>query len=96
MAINPEFSFDVDENGISLKDNDGIVILYVTGGVGSPVGTQAPVPTIYVDENATLWRKFGPLATDWTEVESDRNLDGGFANSVFKPSECFDGGDANG
>ena len=96
MAINPEFSFDVDENGISLKDNDGNIVLYVTGGVGSPVGTQAPVPTIYVDENANLWRKFGALATEWTEVESDSNIDGGFANSVFKPSECFDGGDANG
>lgn len=28
--------------------------------------------------------------------QKDRNLDGGFANAVYTPEQCFDGGDANG
>ena len=31
-----------------------------------------------------------------TGVSVDQNLDGGFANSVYTPEQCFDGGGANG
>lgn len=65
MSINVEEARRVEEFGLAWTDNDGNVLFYITTGVGSPVGTPAPVPTLYVDENANIWRKFGNLDTDW-------------------------------
>lgn len=68
MAINVEESHEFSEFGLSLTDDNGNVISYITAGVGSPIGTAAPVPTIYIQETGRVWRKFGALDTDWAPL----------------------------
>ena len=97
MAINVEEAFTVEEFGIVFSNSNDDVALYITAGTGSPVGTQAPVPTLYVQSTGEIWRKTDTGVNDWEVLKViDFNLDGGFANSVYTPSECIDGGDANG
>lgn len=76
MAINLENAFETSEDGYLVRDNDGNVLFYITFGTGSPVGTQAPVRTIYVDENSKLWRKFGAGVNDWSKITDHGELDG--------------------
>ena len=51
----------------------------------------------------TLWMLVDYSVPTWVAVGSgggggsgDNNIDGGFANSVYLPSQLIDGGDANG
>lgn len=76
MSIDSAKSFDVGEFGVSLSDDNGSPILYITGGVGTPVGTQSIVPTLYLDEAANFWRKTGPNASDWELVSLEDVLSG--------------------
>ena len=97
MSINSDEATGFEEFGAKFEDEDGNIVLYITGGVGSPVGIQAPVPTVYVSNVGEIYRKTGPTVNDWELLKIiDFNLDGGFASAVYQPSECVDGGDANG
>lgn len=97
MGINIEEAAGFETFGWKAVDDDGNTVFYFTFGSGSPVGQAAPISTRYHRTDASeMWIKFGAGNNDWEKFTSDRNLDGGFAGSVFKPSECFDGGDSNG
>lgn len=80
MALDIKRAFDVTEEGIALRGDSCEVKLYIASGLGSPVGQDAPVPTIYVDENnADIWKKVGSNNTDWILVEAgEKNF------SIFK------------
>jgi hypothetical protein len=97
MAIDPSEASGVGKNGIVITDDDENVIAYITGGNGTPVGQQAPVPTLYVSDGATLFLKFGPGVNDWREIDTGDLFVGGVgANYNFIPIQCIGGGDANG
>jgi len=85
MAINSNEAYGLEQFGVIFTGPDGDVSLYIVGGVGSPVGQQAPVPTLYIDEQARIWRKFGPLVTDWVLQE---------AGSTPQAFNCFRAGNA--
>ena len=65
MSINSDKAFNVGENGLLISDDNGNAALYLAAGIGSPIGNQSGTPTLYVDELGQIWRKTGPLATDW-------------------------------
>ena len=98
--LNVEKAFEV-ENGLAVCDADGNLLFYLTGTVGDPTGTPAPVPTIAIDQNnADMWKKFGPGDNDWELVgnggSGDLCIGGVGANYIFTPEQCVGGGDANG
>lgn len=71
-------AFEVDE-GIIIQDGAGFF-----SGAGSPVGSQAPLNSIYRDsQSLDVWKKVGPLDTEWELQAQDI--------TVFK---CFRGGDS--
>ena len=80
MALDIKRAFDVTAEGIALKGDSCEVKLYIASGAGSPVGQDAPVPTVYVNEtNADIWKKTGPNNTDWVLLDAgDKNF------SIFK------------
>ena len=97
MAVNIEKAEETGANGYAITNDDGTVLLYIAAGVGSPVGQQAPVPTLYMQDNAVLWVKDGATVNDWSQVSTgpgDNNIDGGFSLSTYLPDQCFDGGAA--
>ena len=66
MAINETEAFGLEPFGVVGKDDNGNVIWYLTGGSGSPVGTQAPLSTIYSDStNGKVYIKSGANSDDW-------------------------------
>lgn len=69
MAIDVTEASKVDQRGLAITDETDNVLLYVTAGFGSPVGLQAPVPTLYVDNLGNIWRKLGPNQKDWVELK---------------------------
>lgn len=97
-------SLDVDKSkeatgGFSVSDRDGLTTGFYTSGQASPIGNACPTPTIYLDGNYNVWTNTGPGPNDWIQLgsasgSSDNCLDGGFANSVYTPEQCFDGGGA--
>lgn len=67
MAINIDGAFDLDDDGIAIRNNDGDPLFYLTSGSGSPIGQAAPLPTWYIDtDNSDFWRKTGPGNNDWS------------------------------
>ena len=97
MSIDINKAFEVSGNGLAITDSNDNVLLYLTSGTGSPVGQQAPVPTLYVDETGSIWKKIGATVNDWEEIQTaagDNNIDGGFSLSTYLPDQCFDGGGA--
>ena len=69
MAINAEKAFDIDQDGLAIRDEDGNVLFYLAAGLGSPFGFQAPIGTEYMDQSTLfVFRKFGPLVTDWVRI----------------------------
>lgn len=56
---NPVFSF---ENGT-----------VIATGTGSPVGTQAPQGSLYLQDNGNTWKKSGSLANEWVLIDIDGN-----------------------
>lgn len=90
-------AFDILQDGIVFRDNDGEVIFYLVRGVGSPLGQQAPVPTIFINELTEIWRKVGPLNTDWSLVDTgDLYIGGVSANYIHTAPQCVGGSDASG
>ena len=69
MAIDVTEASKVDQRGLAITDETDNVLLYVTAGFGSPVGFQAPVPTVYVDELGNIWRKLGATQKDWAQLK---------------------------
>lgn len=66
MSIDSTEAYGFEKYGVSLKDEDGNVILYITGGNGSPVGTPSPLNTKYYQiENSQMWKKYGANDEDW-------------------------------
>jgi len=97
MAFDLERAFEVDENGIIYRDDDGNVLFYLVRGSGSPLGQQAPVPTVFINENCDIWRKVGPTVNDWVQVDSGSLYVGGVsANYNHIAPQCVGGGDASG
>lgn len=97
MPILPDDSFDIRESGVAIKDDDGNTLLYLTAGTGNPTGQQAPVPTLFVNELAEVWKKFGPTVNDWRLIDAgDLYIGGVGANYLHTPPQCVGGGDANG
>lgn len=71
MAINVDKAFDIDENGVGLRDDNGNYIFYVTSGSGAPSGS-APVNSWYFRQDTrTIYYKFGALDTDWRQIEAN-------------------------
>ena len=66
MAINNDEAFDIDDNGITLRNNEGDVVMYLTSGSGSPVGSQAPVNTWFFRQDTQIfYKKFASGINDW-------------------------------
>lgn len=82
MAIDVNESHEITEFGLAFTDDNGNVIAYVTSGTGSPVGTAAPVPTIYIENNGDVWRKFGTDNADWQKLAK-------YDFSVCSTNECL-------
>jgi len=95
--VDTDTAFDILQDGIVFRNNDGEITFYLARGVGSPLGQQAPVPTIFVNELGDIWRKIGPLVTDWSLIDTgDLYIDGVGANYNHIAPQCVGGGDANG
>lgn len=85
------------ENGIKITDDQGgDVGPVLTGGVDSPIGLDLPEGSLYLRTNGETWRKSGAGINDWSTLSfgQDENIDGGFANAVYLPSQNYDGGGA--
>lgn len=67
MSINSGEAFTIEEFGLALSDEDGNVLLYITTGVGSPMGTDAPVPSLYIQDDGTTWKKTAVGVNGWTQ-----------------------------
>jgi len=74
MPINSDEAFGIENFGIALKDSDGNVTGYFTSGVGAPSGQDAPLSTLYIDEEGTIWKKAGAGATNWTTSELNKKV----------------------
>ena len=94
MAVDTTKSANFDDNGLTLTDRiTGVDVLWVGAGTATPTFT-APENGRYYKTDGTVYRQVdGPTGTNWV-VQGDRNIDGGFANSVYLPDQCFDGGGA--
>ena len=96
MTINVNEAFEVEEFGVAFTDNDGDVKLYLSAGDNSPIGNEAPVPTLYAQSDGTFWIKFGPANSDWREIPTGSggggNIDGGGPDDVYTPEQIIDGG----
>jgi len=87
MSIDVTEAHGLEEFGVRFSDPSGNVTLYITGGTGSPVGTDAPVPTLYIDENNSIWRKFNTSTSDWMRLPEDRFVDKIYPDDVNVPSD---------
>jgi len=86
------------ENGIFFTSTG----VFLTSGVGSPMGNDAPLWTFYVQaDTQDYWRKIGAGVNDWLKVTAAEGIPGlgvvcgykGSANSV-KYLEFFAGNDS--
>jgi hypothetical protein len=68
MAFDQDKSFDVDVDGIGVRDSNGVLKMLVTAGDSSPVGSQAPVGSRYFQTDGQEWKKHGSGANDWRRV----------------------------
>jgi len=90
MTINVTEAFELEEFGLSFKDADGNTLFYLTFGNGSPVGTPAPVPTLYIQqENGSVWRKVDTADSDWQKLIEDRFIDRIYPEDVEVPANKF-------
>jgi len=87
MAINVDEAFGLEQFGIVFKDDDSNVLSYITFGNGSPVGTQAPVPTVYIEDNGSVWRKFNTGLNDWKKLIEDRFIDRIYPDDLEVPAD---------
>ena len=71
MTDNPEKSRDFSDNGIGLRDQDGVQIIWIGGGSLIPTnspGLNAPSGSRYYHVSGVQYEKFGNLDTDWREA----------------------------
>ncbi len=72
MAINVDKAFDVNAPGLVFRDDDGNVLFYLCTGAGDPTGSDAPVNSIYFDQNTQhLHYKFDTGVNDWSQINVD-------------------------
>lgn len=72
MAINSDRAFDVLEDGIVFRDNDGNAEFYISTGTGDPTGSPAPENSWYFDKtNKLIYYKHGPGNNDWRQLRAD-------------------------
>lgn len=66
MAFNVDSAHITDDDGLAYANDDGEITYYQVSDVGTPLGQQAPVPTVYTDRNnGDKWIKYGPGVNDW-------------------------------
>jgi hypothetical protein len=71
VAINIDDSFDIRNEGIAYRDNDGNALFYLATGSGDPTGSPAPVNTFYIDQaTQLLYYKFGALDSEWRQLRA--------------------------
>lgn len=69
MANDVNKAFEVDSDGILIEDGP-----YVIGGSASPVGIDAPLKTIYIQEETDgikIWKHFTTNPNDWQTTNSE-------------------------
>jgi len=90
MTINAEEAYGLEPFGVAFKDDDGNVLYYLTGGSGSPVGTDSPIATLYIDQDSgSVWRKFALGATNWSKLIEDRFIDRIYLDDILVPENKF-------
>lgn len=65
MAFDVDKALDISENGVLVSNNDGTGLVWIGGGVDSPVGYQAPVGSRYYQTNGKVFKKFSTGVSDW-------------------------------
>lgn len=87
MAIDVDKSFEVSENGYSLRDFSGNIVGYMTFGSGDPTGSSAPSGSWYFrTDNLTIWYKFGAGNNEWRQIRAeDITFDNSIANFPNSP-----------
>lgn len=71
MSINADKAFEVNEEGLLIRDSAGSIIGYFTTGNGDPTGTSAPINTWYFrTDNNLMYYKFGAGNNDWRQVRA--------------------------
>jgi hypothetical protein len=68
--------FEIEE--ISIIPDGEIGSSIIVGG-SDPIGLDYSLGSLYLRSNGEIWRKSGPLNTDWSII-GDKNLNGGQAN----------------
>ena len=98
MAIDSDSAYLVDQDGVGVtKDGSDDIAVLFQGGDSVPVHS-APLNTYYYRTNKEVYIQVdSPSGSNWelqVSATVDNNIDGGFANSVYLPDQCFDGGGA--
>jgi hypothetical protein len=71
LTIDANKSFDVRKHGVSLLDDDGNALFYVTSNNGDPTGSPAPINTwVFREDNQTIYYKYGLGDNDWSSFNS--------------------------
>ena len=72
MAINVDNAFDIDQDGLAVRDNDGNILYYLCAGSGLPDGNAAPQNTFYFNQDTQLIHyKYGAGNNDWRQLRAD-------------------------
>jgi hypothetical protein len=87
------------KNGIEILHEDGVTQILSGNGDPSVIGVEAGIGSIFLrsDSEGKTYNKTGTSSTSWELIsqESDTNLDGGSAASVYGGTESIDGGSAS-
>jgi len=72
LSINSEKAFDVDQDGVAVRDANGLILFYLTTGTGDPTGSPAPQNTWYFRQDTRIiYYKFGVGNDDWRQLRAE-------------------------
>jgi hypothetical protein len=67
MSFDQDKAFEADQ-GFLVSDASGFF-----SGVGTPLGSQAPVGSLYLqNDTAQVWKKFGSGVNDWEIFKAEQ------------------------
>lgn len=72
MAIDLNKSFEVNQYGVALVDDNGSTVCYITSGSGAPTNITAPINTFYIDSSTQkIHYKYGSADTAWRQLRAE-------------------------
>lgn len=68
MSFDINKAYEIGPNGLLISSDDGTLFHAIAAGDLSPVGSSAPIGSLYAQSNGVLWEKTGTGDNDWSRV----------------------------